>query len=142
MNDQGFSMFILLPNKKELKCLGAKWVKIAVVYLAIGIAYGLFMHYTVELQWKTTHAHINVMGWLTTGLIGVIYSIYKEAAETALAKWQFWLYNIGLPILFVGMMMVYMEVPHWLFEICVSGGGVAVAISVILFIVNVFKNVK
>ena len=122
--------------------MGAKWVKISVIYFAIGLAFGLFMHYTIELQWKATHGHISVVGWLSTGLIGVIYSIYKEAAETSLAKAQFWLYNIGLPFLFAGMMMIYLDVPRWLFEFCVSGGGLAVALSVVLFVINVFKHVK
>lgn len=122
--------------------MGAKWVKIAVVYFVIGLAYGLFMHYTIQLQWKATHAHINVVGWLSTGLIGVIYSVYKEAAETTLAKWQFWLYNIGLPFLFAGMMMIYLDVPRLLLEFCVSGGGIAVFLSILLFAVNIFKHVK
>ncbi|MEB2281709.1 hypothetical protein LAV73_17150 [Lysinibacillus xylanilyticus] len=122
--------------------MGAKWIKISVLYLVIVMAFGLFMHYTNQLDWKTTHAHIGVVGWLTTGLIGLIYSVYKDAAETGLAKAQFWFYNIGLPFLLVGMMMVYIDVPHWLFELFVSGGGIAVAISVLFFVVNVFKNVK
>ena len=122
--------------------MGAKWIKISVMYLVIVLAFGLFMHYTIQLQWAATHAHIGVVGWLTTGFIGLIYSIYKDAAETGLARAQFWLYNIGLPFLFVGMMMVYIDVPHWLFELFVSGGGIAVGLSVLLFFVNVFKYVK
>ncbi|MGE7090684.1 hypothetical protein ACQKII_04345 [Lysinibacillus sp. NPDC048646] len=122
--------------------MGARWIKISVLYFAIALAFGLFMHYTVQLQWKATHAHIGVLGWLSTGFIGLIYSFYKEAAETALAKAQFWFYNIGLPFLLVGMMMVYLDVPHWLFEFCVSGGGIAVAFSAVLFVVNIFKHVK
>lgn len=122
--------------------MGAKWVKISVIYFAVGLAFGLFMHYTTEFQWTATHAHMNIIGWLSTGVIGIIYSIYKEASETQLAKAQFWLYNLGLPFLFVGMMMVYFDVPSWLFELCVSGGSIAVAISVVLFVMNVFKHVK
>ncbi|GAB0169788.1 cytochrome-c oxidase [Lysinibacillus sp. CTST325] len=122
--------------------MGAKWIKISVLYLVIVMAFGLFMHYTIQLEWKSTHAHIGVVGWLTTGFIGLLYSVYKDAAETGLAKAQFWFYNIGLPFLLVGMMMVYIDVPRWLFELFVSGGGIAVAISVLFFVVNVFKNVK
>ena len=40
------------------------------------------------------------------------------------------------------MMMVYWDVPRWLFELFVSGGGIAVALSVLLFFVNVFKYVR
>lgn len=122
--------------------MGAKWIKISVLYLVIVLAFGLFMHYTIQLEWTATHTHIGVVGWLTTGFIGLIYSIYKDAAETGLAKAQFWFYNLGLPFLLVGMMMVHIDVPRWLFELFVSGGGIAVAISVLFFFVNVFKNVK
>lgn len=71
--------------------MGAKWIKISVMYLVIVLAFGLFMHYTIQLQWTATHAHIGVLGWLTTGFIGLIYSIYKDAAETGLAKAQYWI---------------------------------------------------
>ncbi|WP_341299446.1 hypothetical protein MHB44_12640 [Lysinibacillus sp. FSL H8-0500] len=122
--------------------MGAKWIKISIVYLVIVLAFGLFMHYTIQLQWKATHAHIGVIGWLTTGFIGLIYSIYRQAAETRLAKAQFWLYNLGLPFLLIGMMMVYLDVPRWLFELFVSGGSIAVALSALLFFVNIFKYVR
>ncbi|MFJ8261000.1 hypothetical protein ACIQ4I_03430 [Rummeliibacillus sp. NPDC094406] len=122
--------------------MGAKWIKIAVVYFALGITYGLFMHYTVELKWAAVHAHINLMGWVTSGVIGLIYSYYKEAGETSLAKAQFWLYHIGLPFLLLGMKFIHFDVPRYMMEVCVSGGGIAVALSVVLFIVNVFKNIK
>ncbi|MFJ7839327.1 hypothetical protein ACIQXG_07595 [Lysinibacillus sphaericus] len=122
--------------------MGAKWIKISIFYLILTMAFGLFMHYAIQLQWKTTHAHIGVVGWLTTGFIGLVYCHFKDAAKTGLAKAQFWLYNIGLPFLLVGMMMVYLDVPHWLFELFVSGGGIAVALSILLFFVNVLQNVK
>lgn len=124
--------------------MGAKWIKCSIVYLIIGIAFGLFMHYTIQLQWGATHAHINVVGWLTTGLIGVIYSVYKDAAKTTLAVWQFWLHNIGLPILLVGMLFVPLldKIPFWLFELFVSVGGFAFALSIILFFFNALKHIK
>lgn len=122
--------------------MGARWIKLAVLYFVLGIGFGLFMHYTIQLQWGATHAHINVVGWLSTGLIGVIYSIYPDAGNSSLGKLQFWLYNIGLPFLFLGMMFIYIDVPAFVMEICVSGGGLAAALSVVLFIINVFQNIR
>lgn len=122
--------------------MGAKWVKISVLYLILGIGFGLYMHFTVELQWAATHGHINVVGWLTTGLTGAIYSIYPTAGNSPLGKFHFWTYNIGLPILLAGMMAIYLSPPLWLLETLVVGGGGLVAIGVIAFIVNVFSNVR
>ena len=122
--------------------MGAKWIKIAALYFILGIAFGLFMHYTIQLQWGATHAHINVVGWLSTGLIGVIYSVYPAAGNSSLGKMHFWLHQIGLPVLLLGMLFIYVDVPRFVLEFCVSGGGIAVALSVIIFILNVFKNVR
>ncbi len=126
--------------------MGARWVKIAAIYLFIGVMFGLFMHYTLELQWASTHAHINVVGWLTTGLIGAIYSIYPLAGNSMLGKIHFWLHNIGLPFLLAGMLVIQLVVqglfPGFLMEIFVSGGGIALFLSIIVFIINMFINVK
>src|SRR5699024_3740324 len=117
--------------------MGAKWIKLSVLYLILGIAFGLFMHYAFDLRWGATHAHINVVGWLTTGLIGIIYSVYPRAGNSGLGVFQFWTYNIGLPVLLFGMAYIQID-PGLLMEITVSGGGVLVAISVLVFLVNVF----
>jgi len=119
-----------------------KWIKISVLYLILGIAFGLFMHFTVELQWAATHGHINVVGWLTTGLTGVIYAVYPEAGNSGLGKLHFWSYNIGLPFLLVGMMAIYLSPPGWLLELLVVGGGGLVTLGVLAFIINVFSNVR
>lgn len=126
---------------KGSEAMGARWIKLSVVYLAVGIGFGLFMHATVQLQWAATHAHINVVGWLTTATIGVIYSVYPRAGETALAKTQFWLYNIGLPILLVGMFIIYVPSLKFMLQPVVWIGGSAVALSVLLFLINVWRNV-
>ncbi|MBY0223106.1 hypothetical protein ABZ756_04980 [Mammaliicoccus sciuri] len=124
--------------------MGAKWIKAAVIYFLIGVGFGLYMHATIELQWGATHAHINVVGWLTTAAIGIIYSVYPKAGNSALGKAQFWLYNIGLPILLLGMLIIQPAIgaPLMLIQICVWGGGIALAFSILLFIVNVYKNVE
>lgn len=124
--------------------MGAKWIKISVLYFLIGVGFGLYMHSTIQLQWGATHAHINVIGWLTTVAIGLIYTVFPQAGNSALGKVQFWLYNIGLPILLIGMLIIQPVIgaPLILIELCVWIGGLALALSIVLFIINVFINVK
>lgn len=60
------------------------------MYLIVGIMFGLFIHYTVDLQWGAGHAHIIVVvGWLSLGWIGVGYSIYPEAGNCNLGLMHF-----------------------------------------------------
>lgn len=123
--------------------MGAKWIKISVLYFLLGVGFGIYMHATFQLQWGATHAHINVVGWLTTAAIGAIYSIYPEAGNNALGKAQFWLYNLGLPILLVGMFIIQPSVGAslGLIHFFVYVGGIALALSIIVFIINVYQNV-
>lgn len=121
--------------------MGAKWIKLAVIYFIIGVGFGIYMHATIQLQWGATHAHINVVGWLTTAVIGVIYSVYPRAGNSSLGIAHFWTYHVGILILLLGMMFVYVGVPLFVLHLFVWTGGTLLAISVVLFILNVFTNV-
>jgi hypothetical protein len=124
--------------------MGSKWIKIAVLYFILGVGFGLYMHATFQLQWGATHAHINVVGWLTTAVIGLIYSVYPLAGNSSLGKAHFWLHNIGLPILLIGMLIIQPTIgaSMAMIQFCVWVGGGALALSIIVFIANVFKNVN
>jgi len=121
--------------------MGAKWIKLAVLYFIIGIALGLFMSATLQLHWAAAHAHVNLVGWASTAIIGLVYAVYPKAGNNALGKWTFWLYNIGLPILLISMFMVQFPGAIAFAHIFTFSGGGALALGIVLFIVNVFINV-
>ena len=41
--------------------MGAKWIKLSVLYLVFGIGVGLFMSLTLKLNWGSAHAHVNLV---------------------------------------------------------------------------------
>lgn len=102
---------------------------------------GLFMSATIQLKWAAAHAHVNLVGWASTAIIGVIYTSYPKAGNHALGKWTFWLYNIGLPFLLASMFMVQIPSTRGFAHLLTFTGGGALALGIILFIVNVFMNV-
>src|SRR5699024_8516195 len=101
--------------------MGPRWIKIASIYFILGIAIGIFMSASLQLEWAARHAHVNLAGWASMWIIGLTYTVFPEAGRNMLVVWNFWLYNIGLQI------FTYV-------------GGTMVAIGVILFIINIFKN--
>lgn len=118
-----------------------KWIKLSVLYFIIGIGLGLFMSSTVQLQWAAGHAHVNLVGWVSTAIIGLVYTYYHEAGCSLLGKWSFWAYNIGLPLLLASMFMVQISGLLAFAHIFTFVGGGLLALGVILFAINVFKNV-
>jgi len=120
--------------------VAARFIKIAAVYFVIGVSMGLYMSMVHAYTLTSAHAHVNLLGWVSLAIFGCIYSLFPQAANSKLAKVHFWIYNIFLPIMMIGLVLVLsgMEamVPF------VAAGGVLLVISVILFAINIFANVK
>ena len=49
------------------------------------------------------HVHINLLGWVSLAVAGIIYTLYPQVATTKLAKIHFWLHNLSLPFMMLGL---------------------------------------
>lgn len=120
--------------------MGQTWLKLAVLYLVIGISVGLFMSYTLQLNWAAGHAHVNVVGWLTTLGIGAVLSIYPHLAKNGLGKATFWLYHIGVPMFLFSTF--YVQINPGVAHIFTFIGGPMFLLAIILFGINIFINLN
>jgi cbb3-type cytochrome oxidase subunit 1 len=100
---------------------------------------GLTMGIIHDFRFTSVHAHVNLLGWVSMALFGLIYHFYPNAANSKLAKTQFWLHNIGVPVMLGGIALQVLGVSAALAPTII--GSLAVVIGVILFMVNVFKYV-
>ena len=119
--------------------MGKAYLKIATVYFSIGVLAGLTMGIIHDFRFTSVHAHVNLLGWVTMALFGIIYHLYPNAANTKLAKTQFWLHNIGVPVMLGGIALQVLGVSAALPPTII--GSIAVVLGVILFMINVFKHV-
>ena len=120
--------------------MGIRFLKIAAVYLAIGISMGLAMGITQNFTLHAVHAHINLLGWATMALAGLIYVQFPQAAETRLAKIHFWLHNLGLPAFMLALAVALSGHPDatpW-----VAAGALTLAAGLVAFAVNVLLQVR
>lgn len=121
--------------------MGTLFIKIAAVYLLIGIALGIYMGITDSFQYAHVHAHINLLGWATSGLFGVIYYVFSRAGNSKLGKIHFWLHTIGTPLVLLGMYLFTVGQDGAAFPMAV-GGALIVLAATLLFVVNMFTNLK
>jgi hypothetical protein len=120
--------------------MGANLIKIASVYFVVGVFFGMFMSISHKFEFASVHAHINLVGWVSLALAGFVYHVFPKAACSVLAKIHFWLHNIGLPIMMIGLVLLISGVPGT--EPVVAAGGSVTALAVLLFTINVLKNVS
>ena len=77
--------------------MGLRFIKIAVVYLLVGTSLGVYMGMKEVFTLAPVHAHLNLLGWVSLALIGIVYHLYPAAGETRLARIHFWVHNLVLP---------------------------------------------
>jgi hypothetical protein len=119
--------------------MSARFIKVAAVYLVVGVTMGIVMGIAHEFVLAPVHAHINLLGWATLAIIGVIYHAYPAAGATRLAAVHFWIHNTALPVFMVGL--GFALTGHEAFLPVAIAGALGVAIGIVVFAVNIWRTV-
>jgi hypothetical protein len=105
--------------------MSSRLLRIAVVYWIVAVCWGIYMGATEDFTDIPVHAHLNLLGWVSLGLCGIIYVQAPHLADTLLAKVHFWLHNIGLPVLMLGVWLLRHGQPE-------IGGPIAGIFSIVM----------
>ncbi|MBP1932165.1 cbb3-type cytochrome c oxidase subunit I [Ammoniphilus resinae] len=120
--------------------MGIRFLKIAVIYFLVAVFMGMFMSISHQFQYAPSHAHMNLLGWVSLALAGIIYHLFPNIAENKLAKTHFWLHNIGLPVMMIGL--IILESGNTAIEPVIAIGATVTTIGIIAFVYNVVANLK
>ena len=118
--------------------MAQRFIKIAVLYLALGVTLGVVMGLMHVFTFMPVHAHLNLLGWASLALCGLVYHAYPQAAETKLATVHFWMHNVGLPPLMISLAL--MLGGNAAMEPVVGISSLVVASGVMVFVVNVWRT--
>ena len=72
--------------------------KTAIVWLILGIGAGLQMAISGDHGAFPAHAHINLLGWVTSAIFGGYYALNPAKAARRTAMVHYGLYNVGLVV--------------------------------------------
>ena len=120
--------------------LSNSFLRLAVVFILIGVGLGYYMGATQNFTASPVHAHINLLGWVSMFLYGLFYRANPEAAEGMLPKVHFWVALVGflifMPALAIEVLQIQSVLP--LAHIGLIAGPTIVVIGMILFAIIVF----
>jgi len=120
--------------------MGARLIRIAVIYVVVGLVLGMYLGITQQFTLVPVHAHVLLAGWASLALAGVIYHLYPAAGVTRLANIHFWLHNLGLPAFMLALAVALSGHPDatpW-----VAAGALTLAAGLVAFAVNVLLQVR
>jgi hypothetical protein len=112
-------------------------IKIAVVYLVIGMSLGVGMGTTHNFLFRSVHAHVNLLGWASIALAALVFHVFPETARTRLANIWFWTYNVSVPVGLGGLALVmagytWAEPALIIGQLGIWAGGLIFALNVFL----------
>lgn len=120
--------------------LSNAFLRLAVVFIVIGVSLGYYMGSTQNFTASAVHAHVNLLGWVSMFLYGLFYRACPEAAQGRLPKVHFWFAVIGfvifMPALLIEVLQIKAALP--VAQIGLIVGPTLVVIGMILFAIIVF----
>src|SRR5882757_3593518 len=114
-----------MPRVSEL------FFKTAIVFLILGIAAGLQMAISGDHGAFPAHAHINLLGWVTSAIFGGYYALNPAKAARRIAMIHYGVYTVGLVVLLPALYLRVLGNPA--LEPIVAVGSLIVAASVLIF---------
>lgn len=111
---------------------------IALLFAFVGMGLGIQMGIAHDFTAAPIHAHINLVGWVTLALYGLVHRAYPAMATSRLAWPQFWIAGAGAIVFPIGIAIsIYREQP-----LLAILGSLAIILAMLLFIVMAFTKLR
>jgi cbb3-type cytochrome oxidase subunit 1 len=121
-----------------MKNISSNFIKTAVLFGLIGMGLGIHMAITHNHNQIPTHAHINLLGWVSMMLYGLYYKNFEDAGRSKLAMLHFWLVVLGAIIMNIGIYLIRSGMPEA--DPIAAVGSIATILGMVLFGGVVFRN--
>jgi hypothetical protein len=115
------------------------FILVALIYLMAGEVFGEYMAATQDHSLFPAHAHLNVLGWVSLAIFGVVHHIFPQLGGSRLAMPQFAIAVISVPVMTFGIAYVLLT-QNPLFAIAGSFAfDIATVLFVIMFVMRVVR---
>ena len=121
-----------MPRVSEL------FFKTAIVFLILGVGAGLQMAISGDHGAFPAHAHINLLGWVTSAIFGGYYALNPAKSARRIALVHYGLYTLGLVVMLPALYLMLAQ-GQTAIEPVVAAGSMIVAAAILVFAVVVFS---
>lgn len=81
--------------------LSLRLIRTALAFFVTSTLLGIYMGAAQDFRFVHVHVHLHLLGWVSLGLIGIIYHLHPQLQTSRLAHVQYWLHTVGL-VVFMG----------------------------------------
>lgn len=119
-----------------MKSVDRWFILIGLLYGAFGFAFGIWVGINERFDQAHLHAHINLVGWASMVLFGLLYRAFPALAENQFAAVHFAHYNLGAIVFLVGIPLAQ---AHQTVAPAAAGSLLAL-VGMLTFLANYYLN--
>jgi hypothetical protein len=120
--------------------VGLAWFRVAVLYFLIAVVIGVGMGMRENFSLLSVHSHMNLLGWESLALIGLIYHHFPAVGRNRVAKVHFWIHNVGLPVMMVAL--VAKSQGNVQVDPLLGISSMVVGVGIAMFAANILVNAR
>ncbi len=107
------------------------WARTALIWFLITMCFGMYMGMTEQFHLGPSHAHMGVLGWLSSAVFAMIYSVAGAGAPGAKAPRMHWLlHNVGVAVM-TGALFMELSHPGGKWGAIIPIGGLLIIIGAV-----------
>ena len=88
--------------------VSAAFFATGVVFVLMGMAFGMYMGSKEDFTLATVHAHLNLVGWVTMALYGTFYALTRGTLRTGLA-WTNYLLSVAGAVVMLPALAMFLS---------------------------------
>ncbi len=120
--------------------LARNYVLVGLIWVLLGMIFGVYMGITQQLYFANTHAHANLVGFVTSVLFGLLHVNFPSLGKSRLAFPQFIIFEIGALILVIGKAQVDAGGADSLVKVGAIITIIGTAMMLVMFLMNGNNN--
>jgi hypothetical protein len=120
-----------MPNLAQI------YFRTAILFLIAGICIGIYMSMSGNHAVVGAHAHINLLGWVTSALFGTYLALNPAKASGLLPRVQYFIYVVG--VIVMGTSLYLMLDGNTALVPVVAAASIIAFVGVLLFAVIIFR---
>jgi len=124
----------------KLNAMTSLWARTALVWFLVTLCFGMFMGMTQQFNYAPAHAHLGVLGWLSSAVFALIYAVARDGAAGSRAPFLHWAtHNIGL-IVMGGSLYMFLRTANPAWEPFIAIGGAVIVVAALWLIAMVWPR--
>ena len=119
--------------------VSAAFFAIGVIYLLLGMSWGMHMGASEDFSMMPAHAHLNLLGWVTMAIYGTFYALTQNTLSSKLAWTNFALAAGGVAVM-IPSLALYLGNHDAKYIPGLVTGEVLAVLSLLVFGVSVYRE--